>query len=96
MTEFRYDQTERGFARIDFRDLHDAACSLQASSLATDDAIWFGRNEAKIDPVSGLPIGPRMHLNRAQVAALLPILQHFVMTGEVMSGNPSDFGFPRR
>jgi hypothetical protein len=62
--EFKY--TVRGFARYDFKDLYGNACSLQESSLATDNAIWLGCNEQ------------RMHLNRNQVAALLPILQNFV------------------
>lgn len=73
--ELKFDRTKRGFARYDFKDLYGEACSLQASSLATDEAIWLGSNEGKLHP--------RMHLNREQVAALLPILQHFVMTGDV-------------
>lgn len=34
--------TARGFALINFTDYYDAKCSLQKSSLATDDAIWLG------------------------------------------------------
>jgi hypothetical protein len=81
--ELHFDHTTRGFARYDFKDLYGEACSLQASSLATDEAIWFGCNEAKVHSTTGQPIAPRMHLNREQVAVLLPILKHFVMTGEV-------------
>ena len=38
--------TDRGFVLIEFTDLHLASCSLQESSLADQDAIWFGVNNA--------------------------------------------------
>ena len=34
--------TPRGFSRIDFIDMYGEQCSLQKSSLATEDAIWLG------------------------------------------------------
>lgn len=36
------DHTERGFAFHVFTDYNREECSLQKSSLATDDAIWLG------------------------------------------------------
>ena len=36
--------TERGFDIIKFKDRYGEECSLQKSSLATEDAIWFGIN----------------------------------------------------
>lgn len=39
-------KTERGFAIGEFTDRYGAKCSLQKSSLATEDAIWFGVNDA--------------------------------------------------
>lgn len=39
-------KTGRGFARIEFTDRYDVPCSMQKSSLATEDAIWFGVNDA--------------------------------------------------
>ncbi|MDY7540731.1 hypothetical protein QN372_18190 [Undibacterium sp. RTI2.1] len=39
-------RTPRGFAKIDFVDRYGAACSLQKSSLATEDAVWLGVNNA--------------------------------------------------
>ena len=39
-------KTERGFAIVKFTDLYGVECSIQKSSLATDDAIWFGVNDA--------------------------------------------------
>lgn len=39
-------KTHRGFALIEFEDRYGAKCSLQKSSLATEDAIWFGVDDA--------------------------------------------------
>lgn len=87
--------TGRGFSKIEFTDRYDVACSLQKSSLAFEDAIWLGCNDAnprKLIPGKGwLPVempteyiaDTRMHLTSEQVAWLLPILQQFVATGEV-------------
>lgn len=41
--------TNRGFSLITFTDQYGTACSLQKSSLATEDAIWFGPDKA--DPM---------------------------------------------
>jgi len=38
-------KTERGFAFYEFQDRYDCQCSIQKSSLATEDAIWFGIND---------------------------------------------------
>jgi hypothetical protein len=35
-------KTERGFSLLRFKDKYDNDCTLQKSSLATEDAIWFG------------------------------------------------------
>jgi hypothetical protein len=87
--------TERGFARIDFADRNGVACSLQKSSIATEDCIWLGCNEADPkQPVRGqgwVPVempevyvaNTRMHLSREQVAELLPYLIALVNTGEI-------------
>lgn len=34
--------TDRGFSYIEFEDHYGSGCSLQKSSLATEDAIWLG------------------------------------------------------
>ena len=36
----------RGFAYIEFIDRYGVKCSIQKSSLATDDAIWLGVDDA--------------------------------------------------
>lgn len=99
-------KTNRGFALAEFTDLYGAKCSIQKSSLATDDAIWLGVDDAdpKIMASQAKSFGietkettgwvsypvpdevlmtTRMHLNRKQVAKLLPVLQKFVDTGEI-------------
>lgn len=40
--EIKQGKTVRGFANIEFIDLYGSECSIQKSSLATEDAIWFG------------------------------------------------------
>jgi len=80
----KFDTTDRGFAVAEFVDLYGSQCSLQKSSLATDDAIWLGVDKHFKPDVS---TNVRMHLSRAQVRQLLPVLQRFVDTGNV---GPSD------
>jgi len=88
-------KTQRGFYSIEFQDRYNAKCSIQKSSLATEDAIWFGVDDA--DPKilkhgSGwqpfeihkeVLFTTRMHLTQKQVKKLLPILQKFADTGEL-------------
>ena len=91
----KYAPTGRGFGRIEFRDRYENECSIQKSSLATEDAIWFGINDAKpqvlvegqgwtpVEFPSETSFWTRMHLTQSQVKKLLPILQHFAETGEL-------------
>lgn len=87
--------TERGFERIVFEDRNGVKCSLQVSSLATEDAVWLGCNEAdphvmvpgegwKPFPLPDVSIAnTRMHLTAKQVKELLPFLRKFVKTGRL-------------
>lgn len=77
-------KTGRGFTLIKFKDMYEQPCSLQKSSIATEDCIWFGVHD-QIDLNTKEVIGPsqRMHLTQEQVKELLPILQRFVDTGEI-------------
>lgn len=92
----KVSKNNRGFKAGEFIDLYGEECSVQKSSLATQDAIWLGVSNPKLtifdanrskylitDMPSNFSINSRMHLNREQVAELLPILQRFVETGEV-------------
>lgn len=93
-------KTGRGFSIVEFKDKYDADCSIQKSSLTTEDCIWLGITDAdpkimaskvredlkgwvKYPIPEDVLLSTRMHLNREQVAELLPILQNFVDTGEV-------------
>lgn len=96
------DKTEHGFSIVEFEDRNDHKCSLQKSSIATEDCIWLGMNKPDLQedgwhPFHEMRMRPyklpdnvhafsRMHLTRAQVAELLPYLQRFVETGELEEG----------
>lgn len=40
-------KTERGWDYIEFKDRYEQTCSIQKSSLAFENAIWFGLNDAE-------------------------------------------------
>jgi hypothetical protein len=93
------DHTNRGFAISTFTDFNGVECSVQKSSLATEDCIWLGAREIGLQHFQAgvgwqdVPTphsvadhwnaNNRMHLSREQVAELLPLLQRFVETGEL-------------
>lgn len=104
-------KTQRGFDLIEFEDIYKGKCSLQKSSLASKDAIWFGIDDAdpkimcsdarkmglrgwmggeadngfcKFEIPKEVLLTTRMHLTRSDVKKLLPILQKFVETGEII------------
>lgn len=85
-------KTKRGFDLLEFKDSKGVECSIQRSSIATQDAIWFGCDDAnpqyfipngnpswrKLEVPKDTVMNTRMHLTRKQVEKLLPILQRFV------------------
>lgn len=93
------NKTDRGFKIAKFTDENGVECSVQKSSLATEDCIWLGANEIGLKEFvayrgwKDVPTpftmqhhysaNNRMHLSREQVKALLPLLTHFVETGEL-------------
>lgn len=90
-------KSERGFSFAEFTDRYGEQCSIQKSSLATEDAIWFGIDNPKLTVfedenmgkylVTEMPktfsVSSRMHLTRDMVEKLLPILTAFVETGNL-------------
>ena len=76
------DTTARGFAIREFEDRNGIACSIQKSSVATEDLIWLGPN------------GAGMHLTRAMAAQIAIDLHSFAATGrlETASGEPARTG----
>lgn len=56
MTRLKKIKTNRGFSLLEFEDRYGVKCSLQKSSLAFEECIWFGCNELglkKFDPKNG-------------------------------------------
>lgn len=81
---------ERGFERIDFKDIYEFPCSLQTSSIAYE-AIWLGCNEnAEPHHVTHKALSPRMHLGKHQVESLVAHLTAWLKTGsfELPMSNP--------
>lgn len=87
--------TERGFAIYKFEDAYGTKCSLQKSSLASDQAVWLGvddPNPQVLVPGKGwipyiIPdevfLATRMHLTREGAKEIIKALQVFVDTGEL-------------
>ncbi len=65
------DALKGGVPLIRFRDSFGRPCSLQEAKLGLLPAIWLGLNEM------------RMHLDQKGVRQILPLLQHFVETGQL-------------
>lgn len=90
-------KTQRGFDIAKFEDSSGLECSLQKSSSAMEDKIWFGIDKPKLTIFKDESMGQyetiempklymvdsRMHLTRFQVMQLLPALQNFVHTGSI-------------
>lgn len=84
---------DRGFVRGGFKDLYGADCSLQQSSLATQNALWLGISDPYMkvwgppwkdfEKPEGLLVSSRMHLSRGMVRRLIANLQHWVDTGSL-------------
>ena len=90
------EKNGRGFNRICFKDYYNTDCSLQESSLADIEAIWFGIDVAHPKQLiagegwkdyTGIPdnvhINTRMHLTRDQAKVLGEILIRFAETGKL-------------
>ncbi len=99
-------KTIREFDVLKFTDQYGESCSIEKSSLATEDAIWLGIDNPnpQIKAVDAIRLGiktektvgwipyeitkevfisTRMHLTKQIAAELIPILQHFVKTGNL-------------
>ena len=92
--EIKKENTSRGFGIIEFKDRYGVECNIQKSSLASENAIWFGAKEIGLREMSlggwksvvldyDYIANNRMHLTQDQVKALLPTLQRFADTGEL-------------
>jgi hypothetical protein len=93
----KLEPNQRGFQTGEFTDRYGEMCSIQKSSIATDDCIWLGidnpdlivyedENKGKYIVTKMPPnfsVSSRMHLTREMVADLLPLLTNFAQTGEL-------------
>lgn len=70
-TKMKKELTQRGFTIYKFKDSNGEDCSLQKSSVATEDLIWLGQGES------------RMHLTQEQASMLIVKLAEFVETGDL-------------
>lgn len=64
--------TEKGYSLIEFKGMYDSECSLEEK----EKTILFGVKD-----------GDMMHLNQEQVASLLPYLENFAKTSELVDRN---------
>lgn len=78
--ELNFRQNQRGSGIAEFKDRYDRECSIQYSSLATEEAIWLGRDEGL--HVEGDCLA-RMHLTREMAGVLGLTLLKFASTGEL-------------
>ena len=90
--KFEREKTERGFGRYMFKDTYENQCSIQKSSIATEDRIWIGFDDLNLyDKISGKPVKApdnvsaftRMHINREQAKAIVEVLNTFIETGDI-------------
>jgi hypothetical protein len=77
----RVKKTNRGFELMKFKDLYGSDCSLQQSSIATENCIWLGGEHEHIHHVTQRSMGARMHLNRRMVKELVRRLSRWLETG---------------
>lgn len=89
--------THHGFRFYEFKDRNGYKCSLQKSSIATEDCIWLGLDSASpkrlvygkgwinaSDKIpEGIDFNTRMHLTREQAGELAKQLALFAETGEL-------------
>lgn len=72
--KLKRSKTDRGFGLIEFDDSYGVKCTLQKSSLATDDAIWLGVHDAapKVMAAHAAALGMKTDKNTGWVEYPLP------------------------
>jgi hypothetical protein len=77
-------KTNRGFTYFEFKDRNGEECSIQKSSIATEDCIWLGcDNNSTPHHVTGECGSPRMHVDKKLARKLIKYLTKFVETGDL-------------
>jgi hypothetical protein len=65
-----WKKSSRGFAFGEFHDMDGNRCSIQESSLATDDCIWLGIDDAK--PMIMASDAPKLGITTDKVTGWIP------------------------
>lgn len=76
----KVETTGSGFKRAEFTDYNGDACSIQESSSLNERLLWLGCDSGTHHMGECLA---RMHLTQDMAAMLIPLLTHFVETGEL-------------
>lgn len=77
-------KTARGFNYLEFKDINNEECTIQKSSVATEDCLWLGlENNSTPHHVTGEVGSPRMHINKKLAKELIKHLTKFVKTGDI-------------
>lgn len=88
-------RTCRGFRYYEFKDRNDYECTLQKSSIATEDCIWLGLESGSpqklvfnegwipVELPEDVELNTRMHLTREQAGILAKQLKFFSESGEL-------------
>lgn len=88
-------RTGRGFRFYDFIDMNGYECSIQKSSVATEDCIWLGLDSGSpkklvfnegwvpVELPEEVELNTRMHLTREQAGVLAKQLKYFSDVGEL-------------
>ena len=66
------ETTPRNFGIVNFNDIYGNSCSIQESSLATDNALWIGVDEN------------RMHINIPLAIKIMGTLKTFINNGVLL------------
>jgi hypothetical protein len=89
------ETNQRGFQFGKFIDRNGEECSIQLSSLATEEAIWLGIDKPKLcvfendshgkylitEMPKNFDVSSRMHLTRNDVIELVSVLNNFLKYG---------------
>lgn len=94
----KFSKTNRGFGLVEFTDSNGVKCSIQQSSLATQNCLWIGcstdyymqlspgKGWEKVEIAQNQLVNDKMHLNESQVRQLVARLEIWLETGSLKKG----------
>jgi hypothetical protein len=78
------NKTERGFDIANFKDRNGVECSLQHSSIATEDCIWLGTNNLEIKEFFPNSNKPFVNITKEELQQLKKRPQNEIYTSSRM------------